>query len=94
MIVRILGEGQLQVGDSVTGELNELDAKLEAAIEAGDEPAFRQALDALLGRVRAAGSPLPADTIAPSDLILPQADATRDDVRQLMTEDGLIPGVS
>jgi hypothetical protein len=30
--------------------------------------------------------------LAPSDLIMPQADATRDDVRKLMTDDGLIPG--
>ena len=72
MIVRILGEGQLQVDDSLTGELNELDA--------------------LLGRVRLAGTPVPADMLAPSDLIMPQADATRDDVRKLMTDDGLIPG--
>ena len=33
MIVRILGEGQLDVDDSLTGELNELDARLEAARE-------------------------------------------------------------
>jgi hypothetical protein len=92
VIVRILGEGQLQVDDSLTGELNELDAKLEAAVNSGDEPAFKQALDALLGRVRLAGTPVPADMLAPSDLIMPQADATRDDVRKLMTDDGLIPG--
>ena len=29
MIVRILGEGQLQVDDSAAEELNDLDAKLE-----------------------------------------------------------------
>ena len=32
MIVRILGEGQLAVDDSLAGELNELDARLEAAV--------------------------------------------------------------
>ena len=44
MIVRILGEGQLRVDDSATDELNVLDAELEKAVNAGDEPAFRPAL--------------------------------------------------
>ena len=46
MIVRILGEGQLDVDDAMSAELNELDAKLEAAVNAGDEKAFRPALEA------------------------------------------------
>ena len=33
MIVRILGEGQLRVDDAAVSELNELDAKVEAAVE-------------------------------------------------------------
>ena len=33
MIVRILGEGQLEVDDSAADELNGLDRKLEAAVE-------------------------------------------------------------
>ena len=41
MIVRILGEGQLQVDDSASAELNSLDAALEKAVNSGDEAAFR-----------------------------------------------------
>ncbi len=37
MIIRILGEGQLDVDDSLAGELNKLDARLEAAVSSGDE---------------------------------------------------------
>jgi len=37
MIVRILGEGQFDVDDSATDELNALDATLEKAVNAGDE---------------------------------------------------------
>lgn len=92
MIVRILGEGQLSVADSLTAELNELDAKLEAAVNSGDETAFRPVLATLLARVRAAGTPVPADTLEPSDVILPYADASIDDVRHLLTDEGLIPG--
>ena len=92
MIIRILGEGQLQVDDSATKELNVLDAALEKAVNGGDEKAFRPALAALLDRVRSIGSPLAPDAIEPSDLILPYADADLTDVREMLTNGGLIPG--
>ncbi|HEY1641534.1 MAG TPA: hypothetical protein VGG35_12650 [Streptosporangiaceae bacterium] len=92
MIVRILGEGQLIVDDSALSELNELDSRLEAAVERNDEAAFTAALAALLGRVRELGTPADLDALEPSGLILPQADATMEDVRQLLADDGLIPG--
>jgi hypothetical protein len=46
----------------------------------------------MLERVRAAGTPVPADSFEPSDVILPYSDASLDDVRGLLSEDGLIPG--
>jgi hypothetical protein len=92
MIIRILGEGQLDVDDSLAGELNELDARLEAAVSSGDEAAFRPVLAEMLERVRSAGTPVPADSFEPSDVILPYSDASMDDVRGLLSEDGLIPG--
>ncbi|HEY6480006.1 MAG TPA: hypothetical protein VIZ00_08250 [Streptosporangiaceae bacterium] len=92
MIVRILGEGQLEVADSALDQLNELDSQLEAAVDRGDEAGFSAALAALLGRVREIGAPADPDTLAPSALILPQADATMAEVRGLLSDDGLIPG--
>jgi PspA-Associated protein len=92
MIIRILGEGQLQVDDSAAKELNVLDAALEKAVNAGDEQVFRPALAALLDRVRSLGTPLAEDAIEPSDLILPYADAGLEDVRGMMAGEGLIPG--
>jgi len=92
VIVRILGEGQFKVGDAATAELSQLDADLEAAVEHGDEPAFTAALTGLLARVRAQGAPLPPDTLEPSELILPHEDSSMDEVRKLLTDEGLIPG--
>jgi len=92
MIVRILGEGQLEVAESATAELNELDAALEKAVNAGDEEAFRPALTALLDRVRALGTPLATDALEPSELILPRADADVEEVRSMLTGEGIIPG--
>jgi hypothetical protein len=92
MIVRILGEGQYDLSDEAVSALNDLDAKVESAIESGDEGGFRDALATLLDGVRTAGVPTDADSLAPSDLILPMSDATLDEVRDMLSGDGLIPG--
>jgi hypothetical protein len=92
VIVRISGEGQYSIYDVATAELNRLDSELEAAVDRNDEVAFTSALHGLLDQVRAEGSPLPADTLEPSDLILPPQDASMDEVREMLTEEGLIPG--
>jgi hypothetical protein len=92
MIVRILGEGQYDLSDQAVSALNDLDSQVEAAVEAGDEDAFRGALTALLDGVRTAGTAHDADSLEPSDLILPMADATLAEVRDMLSDDGLIPG--
>jgi hypothetical protein len=92
MIVRIMGEGQLSLDDSHVTELNRLDDELLAEIQRGDEEGFRRTLGALLDAVRQAGEPLPDDTLEPSGLILPSPDASLDEVRKMLNDDGLIPG--
>jgi hypothetical protein len=92
MIVRILGEGQLEVPDPAVVELNELDGALEAAVEHDDEATFKEALAALLAKVREVGTPTEADDLRPSELIIPQPDASMAEVRKLLTDEGLIPG--
>jgi hypothetical protein len=80
------------VDPSASDELNVLDAKVEAAINGGDEAAFRAAFCALLARIRELGRPVEEGSLEPSDLILPDEDATIEDVRKLLSDDGLIPG--
>ncbi|PZT69669.1 hypothetical protein DN402_25195 [Streptomyces sp. SW4] len=92
MIVRIMGEGQVRLADGHLAELNKLDDELLAEMENGDGPGFRRTLQALLDKVRELGEPLPDDFLEPSDLILPSPDATLQDVRELLSDDGLIPG--
>ncbi len=92
MIVRILGEGQYDLTDDQVNRLNELDAQVESAVEAGDEPSFREALTRLLDAVRAQGTAHDAATLDASDLILPMPDATLAEVRDMLSDEGLIPG--
>lgn len=92
MIVRILGEGQFDLDAAELDHLNELDSALEAAVEAGDEARFREALTALIQGVRASSRPHDAESLEPSEVILPPADASLDEVRELLGADGLLPG--
>lgn len=92
MIVRILGEGQLALGEEHLDELNALDDELAAAVAAGDEDGFRGHLGRLLDRVRALGTHVADDELSASDLILPDADSSLAEVEALLGEEGLIPG--
>lgn len=94
MIVRILTEGQYDVPDSEIDDLNVLDEKLEAAVDSEDAEAFTSALHDLLERVRSVGTEVASEELVESTLLLPFSDATLDEVRDLLSEDGLIPGRS
>jgi hypothetical protein len=92
MIVRILGEGQYELGEADSARLASLDAELTATVDRGDEAAFRKALGAAVTTVRSAGSAVAADLLAASDVILPSPDASLDEVRRLLAEDGIALG--
>jgi hypothetical protein len=92
MIVRIMGEGQFDVPDTLVDHLNELDNAVLDALDAGDEADFRVSLSALLAAVRAGGSPVAHDELVPSEATLPYEEATVDEVKELLHHDGLIPG--
>ena len=92
MIVRILGEGQFDVADGSIDQLNVLDAAVDSAVRAGDQGAFETALAGLLDGVRSVGTAHDSGALDESDLILPPADATIEEVRELLNDDGLIPG--
>ncbi|MDH6704316.1 hypothetical protein P3T27_001017 [Kitasatospora sp. MAA19] len=94
MIMRVMGEGQFEVGESHLNLLNELDAELVTAVESGDEERFRRAYGKLLDAVKQFGTPVPLDSLEPSELILPSSEATIEEVRELLMADGegVIPG--
>jgi hypothetical protein len=92
VIVRILSEGQYELDANAVAELNKLDDELARSIDTGDDAAFRAALSSLLGKVREVGKPLPVDLLQPSDFVLPASDAHVDDVRQMLSDEGLVPG--
>jgi hypothetical protein len=91
MIVRVLGEGQWRVDDSLRDRLNELDDEVAKAVEAGDEEALHRSLAALADAVRSAGEQLPPEDLSVSDAIVPPEDLSLDEARELLSSDGFIP---
>jgi hypothetical protein len=93
MIVRLLGEGQFRVDDSLLGRLNELDDEVAKAIESNDEGALWSGLQALADTVRESGQKLGDDELCPSDAVIPPEDFSLEEAREVLTGAGLIPDV-
>ncbi|HEX4833724.1 MAG TPA: hypothetical protein VH478_21820 [Trebonia sp.] len=86
MIVRIVGEGQFEIGESAAARLEELDDELDAAVQAKDDAKFKAALSASVEVVRSGGTPLPAESLQAADIILPASDADMDEVLKLLND--------
>jgi hypothetical protein len=91
MIVRISGEDQYRLDESLHNQINQLDATVVQAVEAGEEAAFKQAFPALLDFVRSNGAVVGDEEIETSDLILPPDDITLAEAGKEFTGEGLIP---
>ena len=91
MIVRLMGDAQYRVEDSIAQELNELDDRASAAVEAGDETTLDQALDEMFELVRRGGERLPDEDLSPSDVLIPPSDLTLEETRRLLSHEGFIP---
>jgi hypothetical protein len=91
MIVRISGEDQYRLDDSLHARLNALDSAVLVAIDAGDETIFKAAFSELLGFIRANGTLVGDEEIETSDLILPPDDITLSEAAEEFTGEGLIP---
>jgi hypothetical protein len=91
MIVRLMGEGQYRVDDSLLEQLNELDDRATAAVEADDEATLDRTLDEMFELVKSEGSALADDELTPSDALIPPSDLTLEETKLLLTHEGFIP---
>ncbi|PIE20972.1 MAG: hypothetical protein CSA64_04175 [Arachnia propionica] len=95
MIVRILGCGQWVLAPEVLLELQEIDQAVEQAVADDDQPGLAVALEKLSAAIMERGTEVPDDVIVESDLVLPDAEATVAQMRELFeqTSDyyGLLP---
>jgi len=94
VIVRLMGEGQYRVDDSLQERLNELDDRAGAALEANDETELDKTLDEMFELVRREGEQLADDDLSTSDTVIPPSDTTLEEARQLMSQEGYIPDLA
>jgi hypothetical protein len=91
VIVRLMGEGQFELGDELLSTLNEIDDRAMAAVDAKDEPALDRLLEDMWKLVLAEGRRLPDEALDTSDVVIPPSDLTLDETTRLFSEHGLIP---
>jgi hypothetical protein len=91
VIVRISGEGQFELTDDHMDRLNELDNAVAAAVDAGDDAAFRQQLDQFLEMITSEGRQLADDELVHSDVIVPPRDISLAEAKHEFSGEGLIP---
>jgi hypothetical protein len=91
MIVRISGEDQYRLDDSLHEQLDRLAGAAHAAVDGDDESTFTRSLGELLAFVRANGTLVGDEEIETSDVILPPGDTTLAEARSEFTGEGLIP---
>ena len=91
MIVRIFSDGQYRVAVEAQERLHALDNLTVAAVDAGDEAAFKTSYAELIELIHSHGERLADDELEPSDLMLPPADITLEEARTEFTGEGLLP---
>jgi hypothetical protein len=91
VIVRLMGEGQYRVDDSLLERLNELDDRAVSATDAGDEASLDQTLEEMFQLVKSEGTPLADDELVASDALIPPSDLTLEETKELLTDEGFIP---
>jgi len=84
IVVRIAGEDQYRLPQSAKYALDELDADLLRAVDAGDADAFARDVRRLVDLVHALGAKLPHDDLSKSDLIVPGTDMTLEDAKKIV----------
>jgi hypothetical protein len=91
VIVRLMGEGQYRIDEALHRELDGLDERAIAALDAEDEVELDARLDDMWRLVKERGERLPDDDLHASDLLVPPSDLTLDETRRLFSDEGLIP---
>ena len=93
MIVRLMGEGQYRVDESLVPRLNELDERAAEALERDDEEELDRRLEEMAGLVRGEGTRLPDEDLSPSEVVIPPSDLTLEETRKYFLEEGLVPDI-
>jgi hypothetical protein len=89
MIIRIMGEGQYNVKSSLFDTLNKIDNTIVDNVQQGDEKAYRKNLAKLISTIKSKGDLIDDKELVESDIIVPMADMTLKEAREVFTGTGI-----
>lgn len=89
MIIRIMGEGQYNVKSSLFDTLNRIDNTIVEYVQKGDEKGYRKNLEKLIGTIKSKGVALDDKELLESDIIVPPADMTLKEARDVFSGTGI-----
>jgi phage shock protein A len=87
IVVRIHGEEQYRLPESTRPQLDAYDHRLVAAVRSGDDAAFHAALGEVATFVKSTGAQLAHDDLSTSEIILPSADMSLDEVTTMLQQE-------
>lgn len=92
MIIRIVGEGQFDVSGSLFDDLNTIDNKIVDFVQKGDETGFKIHHAQLIALILSQGKKLPDEELVASSVMVPPADLTLEEARQIFCGEGIFQG--
>ena len=96
-IVRVAGHGQFKVNQSTIAKINEIDneivdmLKKDSGNSKTDESQFRNKIEEMVSLITREGKPLDDKEIIQSDIIIPSADLSVDEAKNMFKGEGIIP---
>ena len=87
-----MGEGQYNVKSSNFDKLNKIDNKIVEYVQKGDEKGYKKGLADLIGMIRREGVMVDNEELIESDVIVPPADMTLEEARQVFRGTGIFKG--
>ncbi|AKB12386.1 MAG: hypothetical protein ACHQXK_05345 [Methanosarcina thermophila] len=89
MIIRIMGEGQYRAPEALCNELNQIDNRIVKLVEEGKAEEFQKELAKLISEIKKNGEPVGAEEITESDIIVPPADLSLEEAKDIFKGSGI-----
>jgi hypothetical protein len=89
MIVRIMGEGQYRVSETLCSELNQVDNRIVALVTEGKAEEFKKELMKLVSEIREKGEAIEAEEILESNIIVPPEDLSFEEAKDIFKGSGI-----
>jgi uncharacterized phage infection (PIP) family protein YhgE len=86
-VIRVQGSGQYRLAQSVMDQLHQLDHQLAEAVAAHNEQRVHELLNQMTSLVQTRGTAVGTEELVPSEITLPRATLTVEEVQALLQDD-------